>query len=77
MRSIDRMWAWVTIDPSGQISFIGAELPGIGNVPLVHHNESVIDQTKEFAEAHAKLTGQRVWKREYVRTVDHDPLEPK
>lgn len=69
----ETLWAWVTREPDGNVSQVGAWLPELGaHAPLIHRNREVIERFRPLAVAHGAGTGQRVWLREYTGIIDHD-----
>jgi len=67
----ERLFAWVTEEPNGNVSVVGAYVPQLGgHLPMIGRSLDHIMALQEFARAHKQNTGQRVWLREY-KMVDN------
>jgi hypothetical protein len=74
----EHLFAWVTEEPDGNISLVGAYLPRLGgNLPLIGRSLDAIMTFQDVARLHAKSTGQRVWLREYVMIDNTEDLNPR
>jgi hypothetical protein len=71
---IDQLWAWMTEEPDGRHGTIGAELPGLGNVPLITRSRESLEQLRSIAVRHRQVTGQRVWLRCWTAYTDEKDL---
>jgi hypothetical protein len=55
------LWAWQELGEDGRWGVVMVLHPALGNVVLVHRDESIArGQMKPFAEIHARTTGRRV-----------------
>jgi hypothetical protein len=70
----DQLWAWMTETPDGQHSTIGAELPGVGSLPLITRHRATLEKFELIARRHRQKTGQRVWLRCWTAYSDEEDL---
>jgi hypothetical protein len=74
MNMADDLWAWVTEEPTGDISLVGGFAIGLGHMPLIGRSEEHVRRLERIARAHAVETGQRVWLRQYSKVQDHEQV---
>jgi len=72
-----RLFAWVTEEPNGAVSLVGAYTPELGHLPMIGRSIDHLMKLQHFAELHAKATGQRVWLREYMMVDNSEDLNPR
>ena len=71
----EHLFAWVTEEPGGSVSLVGAWIPEAGgNLPLIGRSRDAIMKLRPVALHHGRASGQRVWMREYIKTKDHEDL---
>ena len=70
MNADHELWAWVTEDHNGRVSFVGTLVPGVGTTPLISHNVEMAEQFETIAKDHGLALGQPVWLRRYVVAED-------
>jgi hypothetical protein len=62
----ETLWAWVTEEPNGAITLIGALMLGIGHMPLIGRDEQTMRSLEPFARAHGESHKQKIWMRRYT-----------
>jgi len=71
--AITELYAWIGIDPhSGDEGVLGADIPGMGMMPLIGADLTRVESLREWAELVGRTTGQRFRLKRYVLT---DTLE--
>ena len=56
-RVVERMYAWIALNPNGDEGICGMELPGMGMVPLVGANRHRMLSLRPYAERTRAATG--------------------
>jgi hypothetical protein len=69
---IDALYAWVVEEPDGGEGIAGAEIPGLGFVPLVVADMARIASLRQWAERVRKQTGYPV---RLVRYATREAIE--
>ena len=76
----ETLWAWVTLEPNGNISLVAAIMPGVAAImpgvamamPLINRRRDVIERARPLARDHAAATGQKTWLRAFTTHVDYE-----
>lgn len=67
------LWAWMTEYPDGTVGMVGVMLEG-NHTPCIGRSHAHIVALKPIAEAHRRLSGQRVWLRRFHNCIDDEDL---
>ena len=72
--SEQKLWAWMTEEPGGKVSTVGAWTAETGHLPLIGRDEATIRSFLPIAQAHRQRSGQRVWLRCWTAYTDEENL---